>query len=155
MQTSGSLGQEHRRDKRYSYYGNVGLIRSMTGAALPGHIVNVSSGGWLMKLVLPGEDKRMPLFGKGKTLTSLVRCMMRDFGKGAVVDARFNSSYLSFLARARVCRSDDENGMMALEFLDVSQRGRDELLKLTIDLEDRLARRPDRGMQRLYVGFDS
>ena len=155
MQIARLPGPDVRKDKRYNYYGNVTVMRSVTGAALPGQTVNLSNGGWLMRLHLPGDDTRLHLLGKGKTSASFSQSMMRDFGEGAVVDARFDSGYLSLLARARVCRSCDEGGTMALEFLHMNQRGRDELQKLILDLEDVMAGRPDDGVYRSSLLLDS
>jgi hypothetical protein len=63
--------------------------------------------------------------------------MMEDFVPGTMVVARFDTSQLSFLTQARICRSGGEDGTIALEFVEVSQHGRDQLQTLMSDLEDR------------------
>jgi hypothetical protein len=133
MLTTEFKGKELRSSKRYNYYGKVELRRPQSGAAVSGHIFNISTGGWLMKANVPADESHLRY--KSDTQNSLSHRMLSEFGKDTQVEARFESSYLSFLAWASIRRCDEEQGLIGLSFLDMPERGRNDLCTLVTDLE--------------------
>ncbi len=51
MLTTEFKGKELRESKRYKYFGTIELTQIPSGAAVSGHIFNISTGGCLIKAI--------------------------------------------------------------------------------------------------------
>ena len=104
---------DRRKHKRYRCGGNV-QVRSLNYGKLSlGKIVDISSGGCLLRL-----DGRS------------------NFTTNDMVEVIFRSSYLAFRIVGAIRRCEEEGTLIGLQFRDVSERGRRDLQGLMKDMQE-------------------
>jgi PilZ domain len=107
---------DRRKDRRYNCSGRVRLWQTESGIYRLGSIVNLSMGGCLLNLPSPA-----------------------DFERHSIVEASFQSNYLAFRTLGSVRRVEEKSGLVGICYLNLSSRGRLDLVELFADLEALIA----------------
>jgi hypothetical protein len=107
---------DRRKDRRYNCSGRVRIWQTESGVYRLGSIVNLSMGGCLINL--PSTA---------------------DFERHSIVEASFQSNYLAFRTLGSVRRVDEKSGLLGVCYLNLSSRGRLDLVELFADLEALIA----------------
>ena len=106
-----AIDKEERRHKRYRYVAEVSGGLPGGGMVLLGHVTDISLGGCRIRLEA-----------------------LADFETGSTVEVCVKSGWVAFRALGTVRRQADDEYMVGISYLQISERGRLELEELVAGL---------------------
>jgi hypothetical protein len=113
IQMSGERrSSENRQPPRFRYRGETTVRRLDTNPSLPGHVLDLSARGCLLRL----PD-------------------LAEFEVGALVDMSITSNLISFRALGSVRHRSRRRRLLGISFVNLTQRGQADLLALIDSLE--------------------